>query len=453
MPTVLDRADCGTTGGTRAEAWFAVNPYLALQYHFGMLLGVDDLETEQGYHRGKHRLHQAWLHGKGVVWGLDVTLNDDRALAVSPGLAVDGMGRDLHLDTRVCMDLGKWYRENRDEPGYEFQDTGDGGIRFRAHVVARFDACLTRPVPAVADPCGPDSSSGTSYSRVFETVALELRPGPAPDYARRYRRLRILFRLEPDDPEYQDVVDRRADILARPTGQQPMEYLLAFREFAALDTIDLGPQRGAGGERASLYPEEPSEVVLANVTDIVVRAAGAAGGEEWRLADPLPKIDTLVRPSHVASSTIQELLCGPLFSGAVEEPEHGSDPEPGDDDAPRVIRESVDLADAHLVLLEVDHPLEASSVEAQQFSVSWFTNADGWRTLKIKKAVLDGGGTRISLILSDPMGDGLTRIIAHGTGPRPLLGRSPDLLPLAGATGDPPAPPHDGRDFVHMVRR
>jgi hypothetical protein len=387
------------------------------------------------------------------VWGIDVSLTDDRNLAVSPGLAVDGMGRDLHLDTQVCMDLGKWYRENRDEPDWDFEDTADGGVHFTAHVVARFDACLTRPVPAVADPCGPDSSSGTSYSRVYETVALELRPGPAPDYVRPYRRLRILFRLAPDDPEYQDVVDRRADILGHPVEEQPAEYLKAFREFAALDTIDLSPQRGAGGERGSIYPEEPSEVVLANVGDIVVHPAGAAADGGWRLSDPLPTIDTRIRPAHVATSTIQELLCGPLFSGAAEEPEPEPEPEPGADGAPRVIRESVNLADPHLVLLEVDRPLEPSSVEPQQFSVSSFTGADGWRVLRIRKAALDPAGTRISLMLGDAMSDGLTRLIAHGTGPRPLLGSSPDLLPLAGATGDPPAPPHDGRDFVHMVRR
>jgi hypothetical protein len=462
MHTVLDRAGCGNTGGAHAEGWFAVNPYLALQYHFGMLLGVDDLETEQGYHRGKHRLHQAWLHGKGVVWGLDVSFNPDRALAVYPGTAVDGMGRDLHLDTPVCMDLGKWYAENQDQAEYEFEDVEDGGKRFTAHVVARFDACLTRPVPAVADPCGPDEANGTSYSRVYETIALELRPGPAPEPARPYRRLRILFRLEPDAPEYQEVADRRGDILALPAEQQAAAYLDAFREFAALDTIDLRPRRGPGGERDSLYPEEPSEVVLADLTDVVVHPTGGGENAAWRLADPLPTIDTRVRPAHVATSTIQELLCGPLFgAGPAEpgepEPEPGEpgepEPEPASDDAPRVIRESVNVADPRLVLFEVDHPLERKSVEPPQFSVSSFTTADGWRDLSIRAATLDGTGTKINLVLGDAMTDGLTRIIAHGTGPRPLLGRSPGLLPLAGATGDPPAPPYDGRDFVHMVRR
>jgi hypothetical protein len=449
MSTVLDRTSCDGAAATRAEGLFPVNPYLALQYHFGMLLGVDDLETEQGYHRGKHRLHQSWLHGKGVVWGLDVSLNAEDELVVSPGLAVDGMGRNLHLDAAACLHLGKWYAENRDKTEYEFEDVSDGGKQFTVQVVARFDACLTRPVPAIADPCDGDGRE-TSYSRAFETIGLELRPRRAREQVT-YRRLRVLFHLEPDDPEFADVIARRDDIIALPAEQQPAAYLEAFRELAALDVIDLTPQLGPGDERTSLFPEDPTEVLLADVADIIVRPSGSGEDVAWRLSDPPPTIDTTVRPSHVATSTIQELLCGPLFAagtaGAVPAPV-----EPATDTAPRVIRESVNVDDARLILLDVDRPLDEHSVEPQQFSVTTFTG-DGWRTLKIRRAWLEQTGTRIHLELTDAMGDTLVRIIAHGTGPRPLLGASPDLAPLAGATGDPPAPPYDGRDFVHMAVR
>jgi hypothetical protein len=39
-------------------------------------------------------------------------------------------------------------------------------------------------------------------------------------------------------------------------------------------------------------------------------------------------------------------------------------------------------------------------------------------------------------------------LIARGTGERPLLGTN--LVPLAGATIDPPATVHNGKDFVFM---
>ena len=55
------------------------SPFTALQYHFGMLLGVDDLETAQAYPRGKIRLHNAWLHREGVVWGFNVVVQQPAA--------------------------------------------------------------------------------------------------------------------------------------------------------------------------------------------------------------------------------------------------------------------------------------------------------------------------------------------------------------------------------------
>jgi hypothetical protein len=450
---MLERTPCGSTGNGRAEGWFPVNPFLALQYHFGMLLGVDDLETEQGYHRGKHQMHQAWLHGKGVVWGLDVSINAERELMVTPGLAVDGMGRDLHLDTSACLDLAKWYDANKDEPGFEFADV-HGGRRFTVHVVARFDACKTRPVPSIADPCDSDSR-GTSFARALETIALELRPGAAPAPWAPYHRLRVLFHLEPDSAAFADVIARRDTILALPADQQPEAYLKAFREFAALDVIDLGPQTGAGGERASLFPEEPTEVPLANVIDVLVMPAGAGATVAWKLTDPLPAIVTTIRPSHVATRTIQELLCGPLFSavaGGGGQPVVPPPAQPvGNDEAPRVDRDSVDVTQARVVRLDVDRRLAPTSVAPDGFSVSRFTAPDGWTIIKVQGADLDATGKRVALKLGESMGDGLVRIIAYGTGPQPLL--STGLVPLAGAIGDPPLPPFDGRDFVHMVRR
>src|SRR5689334_6055259 len=97
------------------EVTLAVAPFTAPQYHFGMLLGVDDLETAQAYPRGKIRLHNAWLHREGVVWGLDVQLTNKRGeLSVTAGLALDAAGRELYLDSTACVDLGKWYAKHAD---------------------------------------------------------------------------------------------------------------------------------------------------------------------------------------------------------------------------------------------------------------------------------------------------------------------------------------------------
>src|SRR5262249_12372520 len=100
-------SDCGTP--TRAPCPDATSlvppgPWTALRIPFGMLMGVDDFETDQAYHRGKMRLHNAWLHREGVVWGVDVRLDHECGeVRVSPGLALDQSGHELHLDAEACL--------------------------------------------------------------------------------------------------------------------------------------------------------------------------------------------------------------------------------------------------------------------------------------------------------------------------------------------------------------
>ena len=314
-----------------------VDPYTALRYHFGMLLGVDDFETEHAYHQGKMRLHNAWLHRAGVVWGLDVVFDaTTRELQVCPGFALDAAGRELHLDCVACLDLGAWYEAHKGDQGFDFKTSGDGGgtVRFSAQVVIRFDTCLSRQVPALADPCDGGGAS-TAYSRVVETVDIHLRPNqdrPADPY----HRLRVLFDLEDGDgsPRDTEVVGRRDEILARSLDLQPREYLKAFREFAALDEIDLAPPVATDLQPATIFPEgDDTEVLLADIDKISLTRTDRG----WAIAEPLPTVNVLVRPSHVATATIQELLNGPRFRhraapGPEAPPDGGHDPnEPAGD--------------------------------------------------------------------------------------------------------------------------
>jgi hypothetical protein len=464
--TALDRADCGCGFADHAtgEAMLPVNPYTALQYHFGMLLGVDDLETAQGYPRGKIRLHNAWLHREGVVWGFDVGFNARRELAVKPGLALDAAGRELHLDVTACVDLGKWYDKHKEDKDFNFADDRTGGKIFDAHVVARFRACLGRPVPAIADPCA-GSEVDTAFSRISETVELLLRPGkawakepagasPEPDPKDLgYHRLRILFSLEDDAPEYDEVKTRREAILALPLEQQPRAYLDAFREFAALDEIDLGPQ-DASGAFSSLFPEDPTDVVLADVLGIHIRPAAGVGATGFAIADPLPVPNVRVRRSHVATATIQELLCGPLFTGTASDTNPESPEGPGEnaDSGPRVDDQSVKVATRRRITMNLTAPVDAASVGVAQFSVTTYTSEDGWNRIDLADVKVDAGGTTIVLNLKDPIdADRLVRLIARGTGPHPILGI--DQVPLAGGIGGPPGSANDGHDFVIMLRR
>jgi hypothetical protein len=396
-----------------------------------MLLGVDDFETSEAYPRGKIRLHNAWLHREGVVWGFNVSFNARNELAVDPGLALDAAGHELHLDRQACLDVGQWYAAHKDDPDFAgaFTDS-NGGKKFTVHVVAKFKACLTRPVPAMVEPC-VGAQTDTAYSRVFETVELLLRPGLSKPKNPGYHRLRILFQIEPDDNvHYQDVITRRQTIQALPPDQQPLAYVQALREFAALDEIDLQPQAATASEPASIFPEDPTEVVLADIQDIIVKPGGAGG--DWTITAPIPVPDVRVRPSHIATATIQELACGPALSTS----------------AGPLVTDAQLAATGDSITLKTSRPIAEKTLAAGAFSVTDYTDADGWTNLAINSVTLAADGS-IQVAFTAAAPASLVRLIVRGTGPKPLLAAD-NQIPL-GAPGAAGA--DDGTDFVKMFKR
>lgn len=504
MPITTD-ALCGrgaSVAGDGCSGALPYSPFYAPRYHFGMLLGVDDFETEQAYHRGKMRLHNAWLHGEGVVWGFRVdapaaaqggALRGE--LRVAPGFALDGAGRELYLEGPACVSVPAWYEEHRDDPDFHdaFEVDAGGTVRFEGYVSACFRACLARQVPAISEPCA-GATGDTAYSRARETVELRLVPGPLPDRAYPYRRLRLLFALE--EPvggdlaaDEQAVLDARDAVLALDADARPAAWLEAFRRFAALDAMDLAPAETPEVGEATLFPEpDDTCVVLARV-----EVELTPGGGSYTLTGAV--VENEVRRSHVATSTIQELLCGPLLgalaapaeeetgepaeeeTGGVEEPEETEEVEaPADTEelgeepplpAPgeRIIGETVAVRDAggpridpasvrlegEAVTFSATSRLAKASVAETSFSVTAFDNRDGWHVVPIRRAGVDRTGKRVRLELTTTFGGNLVRIIARGTGPTPLLGSNG--VPLAGAVGGPGGGTEDGHDFVLMLKR
>ena len=451
MSTTLDQSACDAAGQSLGTGLLPATPYTALQYHFGMLLGVDDLESAQAYPRGKMRLHNAWLHGEGVVWGFGVSFNTSNQLSVAPGLALDAAGHELHLESVACLDVGKWFGLHKDDPGLNATDSGTGK-KFTAHVVASFKACLTRPVPSIAETC-VGSGGDVAYSRVFETVDLFLRAGPAPQKDRGYHRLRVLFQVEDDSAAYADVKTMRDAIQALPVAQQPKAYLDAFRKLAARDEIDLLPQHTAAGDRTSIFPEDPTELTLAEVDDIIVTPDGSGG---WTIATPVSAVNVAVRPTLVPTFTIEELLCGP---DAISAPPTGPTTTTGtgpalvhDAGGPRFERASVSVSGQTITLgaAEGSVPLAAASVDPRAFDVTSYTDSTGWATMDVRGTGVDATGMTVSLALREaPASKSRLRIVARGTGPVPILGTN--YVPLAGATDDAPGTSNDGHDFVHML--
>lgn len=68
----------------------------------GQLLTASDFQAEQDYFLEKHRHHNRYVHGWGVVWGLHVALSTDKqSVVISPGCALDCMGNELILPEPV----------------------------------------------------------------------------------------------------------------------------------------------------------------------------------------------------------------------------------------------------------------------------------------------------------------------------------------------------------------
>jgi hypothetical protein len=441
------------------------NPFQSLKVHFGMLLGVGDFEALQAHPMGKMRLHNAWLHRDGVVWGYGVSVDPARGeIRVKPGLALDPAGHELHLDGDACLDVAAWLKKKLDDNDPDLLAVlarAGNIVSFDARVVIRYRTCCSREVPALAEPC-EGGGGATVHSRVEETVEVLLLPGLAPERSvdDPYPRLRLLFALR--DPASaggvviardQAVLDRRTAILALPAADQPRAYLAAFRDLAALDEIDLAPLTPfdpASGPMP-LYPgPEHAPVVLANLTAIRLEDAG---GGTCTLTG-VETLDVTVRPSHVATSTIQELLCGPLFTAIAGGAPGAPPPAPGEAEAgPRVVRSSVALnVRRRQITFDVNRALDPATVHRDAFTVSVLrAGAQGWSEAVVQDSSYEeAGGTFTVTVQLDrlPTGDDI-RFVARGTGPTPLLGT--DLAPLAGAVGEP-APP-GGRDFVAMLRR
>lgn len=108
-----DNCDLSLAGDSRFEETLK-----RVSHQPGMLLGLEATRAEQDYHRRRATRHGYWLHGSGTVAGLRVSLraedpgNDSDnvrvRLVVSPGVGVDGLGREVATAEPYCVDLGAW---------------------------------------------------------------------------------------------------------------------------------------------------------------------------------------------------------------------------------------------------------------------------------------------------------------------------------------------------------
>lgn len=74
-------------------------------YFYGKLLTEHDFENEQKYGNDKRRLINRYLHGAGIVSGLQVVEVDEKTISVETGFALDFAGREIVVDVPVMKKL------------------------------------------------------------------------------------------------------------------------------------------------------------------------------------------------------------------------------------------------------------------------------------------------------------------------------------------------------------
>jgi hypothetical protein len=172
VTTTLERTGCDECGSPQLarNTWFT-----------GKLLTERDLTDEQRYLLGKITRHDQYLHGYGIVCGLEVSEHPNPAcraelVTVSPGLAIDCCGHEILLTHEEVVPLADliraaWEADHGDEPL-----TGP----HRVQLCIGYRECLAEDVEAFLEPC---DDMGSRPNRILDSYAFGVRldaPPPAP---------------------------------------------------------------------------------------------------------------------------------------------------------------------------------------------------------------------------------------------------------------------------------
>ena len=117
-----------------------------LNYFNGQLLSAEDLRVEQSYLLDRWRRHNRFLHGWGVVSGLELKVDNGADIEVAPGIAIDCAGNELVVPSTLRLAIPS---------GAD-----------RLYVALTYAELILGTVPA--------PNGQTECSRIQETVALEL---------------------------------------------------------------------------------------------------------------------------------------------------------------------------------------------------------------------------------------------------------------------------------------
>jgi hypothetical protein len=163
-----------TAFATAAAGPLRADPSKRVNYTLGLVLGVDEFQQEQLYHRAGRWRHNQWLHGYGTVWGLQVTTpspaDSDPEIRVTEGAAVDPCGRDICVPDTMCVRLNAWLERHRDVLQRLY---GNGPAVIPLAVVLCHRECPDDVVPVPGEPCRSQDDA-MQPSRIRESFELRL---------------------------------------------------------------------------------------------------------------------------------------------------------------------------------------------------------------------------------------------------------------------------------------
>lgn len=227
------------------------------RFFAGQLLTEAELNGEQAYVLAKNRLHNRYLHGWGVVCGLEVVCHDcDGFVRVRSGYAIDPCGNDVivcsdtDLDVlgaiRKCREANSRSTHNCNEKeehwciALEYRESEARGVMPLKEKASGHAKCGCGDKTSAANPApSPTRPSACEPTRVLEQFRLTVIPEPASCSRQRLDRIARIVFPRPGSLIAAILPERfhRHPLLQMLVTAAPDTSLLS-RAIAAVDTVD-----------------------------------------------------------------------------------------------------------------------------------------------------------------------------------------------------------------------
>jgi len=281
-------------------------PLRRVAYEAGMMLGLEATRDEQEYHRRRLTRQQYWLHGAGTLTGMVVSISseeppDDNTsvtvrVLVSPGIGIDGLGREVVMHESYCINLGDWLTAQTEttlREGYN-ETTQELWLR----VTMRYQDCPVAAQPVLARKLNL-STDPVQPSRTADSVLLEMSSELPPETPSEAYKPWAAHPAAGDDLPA-ELSDDELDMITSATGETARQLSLHARLLHALSASGLSAQSVADELEVSarVLLARVALTGVSDVTDIIVNP--------HRI-----RINNLVRPFLVTASQLAYLARQP----------------------------------------------------------------------------------------------------------------------------------------------